>query len=669
MQESFRIHLPFPIVHVLVVLLTAAFSCAALADSPDNEPKPSWLGPMSMSFLDDDTLLIMQQDARRLDWFSLTEKKVLDSVTLPDEPHFMLVDSKNPSTAFVSAGRVNGAVYEIDLNSKKIVRTWGGIHSPWALAKTAQKLYVGRRFHNDVLIIDLNSGNVEEKTIPVVREPTTMVLSPDEKTLYVGNALTAGPANSVNVATSISQISLVDKREAARASGRGYASEQAGFEDTHVQSGTDLVGSVKEIPLVDGSNVIRGMAISQDGQWLLAVHNLSSHRTITTQLAGGWTSQNGLTIYNVTTGGAAATYLIDDSYLGAPNPWSVQFSPDGKLLAITVAGGREIQFFSVEALFKQVNRDTRNMSLLLPIYYDVGSFFNSAKRIRVPELVGPRALAMNDKYTVAAGYFSDNLAVFDRVNTPADDGDYKFPAKQFTSFQPRIVPLGPAPVLNAVRRGEILFHDGEASSESWHSCATCHPDARVDGMNWDLLNDGTGNHKSTKSMVLAHKTPPCMALGVRANAEAAVAAGFVHIHFMPRQQSDYNDVDEYLKALVPVPGPAIQPDGTLSESAKRGKRLFHSPKTGCASCHSGPYLTDLKMHDVGTEAHNDFGESEFDTPSLIEVHRTGPYLHDGRYTTLEDLLFKGLHGDLKGERLNQLTDQEKADLINYLLSL
>ena len=622
---------------VLAALLTA-FSCIAIADSSDSEPKPSWLGPMSISFLDDDTLLIMQQDAKRLDWFSLTERKVLDSVTLPDEPHFMLVDSKNPSKAFVSAGWVNGAVYEIDLNSKQIVRTWGGIHSPWALAKTTQKLYVGRRFHNDVLIIDLNSGNVEEKTIPVVREPTTMVLSPDEKTLYVGNALTAGPANSVNVATSISQISLEDK-------------------------------SVKEIPLVDGSNAIRGMAISQDGQWLLTVHNLSSHRTITTQLAGGWTSQNALTIYNVTTGGAAATYLIDDSYLGAPNPWSVQFSPDGKLLAITVAGGREIQFFSVEKLFKQVNRDTHNMTLLYPIYYDVGSFFNSAKRIRVPELIGPRALAMNDKYTVAAGYFSDNLAVFERVDTNVDDGDYKFPAKQFTSFESRIVPLGAAPVFNAVRRGEILFHDGEASSESWHSCATCHPDARVDGMNWDLLNDGTGNHKSTKSMVLAHKTPPCMALGVRANAEAAVAAGFVHIHFMPRQQSDYNDVDEYLKALAPVPGPAIQPDGTLSESAKRGKRLFHSPKTGCSSCHSGPYLTDLKMHDVGTEAHNDFGETEFDTPSLIEIHRTGPYLHDGRYTTLEDLLFKGLHGDLKGERLNQLTDQEKADLINYLLSL
>ncbi len=627
---------PIIIVRILAVLLTAAFSCAAVADSPNTEPKPSWLGPMSMRFLDD-TLLIMHQDARRLDWFSLTEQKVLDSVTLPDEPHFMLVDS-GTFKAFISVGWVNGAVYEIDLNSKKIVRTWGGIHSPWALAKTSQKLYVGHRFHNDVLIIDLNSGNVEQKTIPVVREPTTMVLSPDEKTLYVGNALTAGPANSVNVATSISQISLQDN-------------------------------SVKEIPLVDGSNVIRGMTISQDGQWLLAVHNLSSHRTITTQLAGGWTSQNGLTIYNVTTGGAAATYLIDDSYLGAPNPWSVEFSPDGKLLAITVAGGREIQFFSVEALFKQVNRDTRNMTLLQPIYYDVGSFFNSAKRIRVPELIGPRALAMNDKYTVAAGYFSDNLAVFDRVVNPATDGDYKFPAKQFTSFEPRIVPLSSAPVLNAVRRGEILFHDGEASSESWHSCATCHPDARVDGMNWDLLNDGTGNHKSTKSMVLAHKTPPCMALGVRANAEAAVAAGFVHIHFMPRQQSDYNDVDEYLKALVPVPGPAIQPDGTLSESAKRGKRLFHSPKTGCASCHSGPYLTDLKMHDVGTEAHNDFGESEFDTPSLIEIHRTGPYLHDGRYTTLEDLLFKGLHGDLKGERLNQLTDQEKADLINYLLSL
>ena len=43
-------------------------------------------------------------------------------------------------------------------------------------------------------------------------------------------------------------------------------------------------------------------------------------------------------------------------------------------------------------------------------------------------------------------------------------------------------------------------------------------------LNWDLLNDGVGNPKNTRSLLLAHKTPPAMFLGVRANAEAAVRA-------------------------------------------------------------------------------------------------------------------------------------------------
>ncbi|MHC4147198.1 MAG: cell surface protein, partial [Planctomycetota bacterium] len=83
--------------------------------------------------------------------------------------------------------------------------------------------------------------------------------------------------------------------------------------------------------------------------------------------------------------------------------------------------------------------------------------------------------------------------------------------------------------MTAERRGEMLFNDALLCFQSWQSCASCHPsDARVDALNWDLLNDGLGNPKNTKSLLLSHETPPAMITGIRENAEIAVRAGFRH---------------------------------------------------------------------------------------------------------------------------------------------
>src|SRR5204862_1447522 len=90
-----------------------------------------------------------------------------------------------------------------------------------------------------------------------------------------------------------------------------------------------------------------------------------------------------------------------------------------------------------------------------------------------------------------------------------------------------------------VRKGEKLFNDGLLSFQGWLSCASCHgPDGRVDGLNWDLLNDGIGNPKNTKSLLLAHRTPPAMSQGVREDAEEAVRAGIRHILFAERPDRD-----------------------------------------------------------------------------------------------------------------------------------
>lgn len=694
-----------------VLLLTRLFA----ADNPyqqryglDCGSSGAYLGPTDLEFLNPETLAVLERDGRRIDWVPIPASQTtnpitrLGSLTLPDKPHRMILATTNSGQRlFVSCGDENGQVVEVDAQKKAIVRRWTGIHSPSGLAysSTQDTLYIGRRFHNDVLEVNRAETSEQDalkaaRRFPVLREPDTILLTSDQTKLYVANFLPLAPSNGSNVASAISCISLDSS-------------------------------TTKSIQLPDGSNSIRGMALSPDGKYLFAVHTHANHRSITSQLAGGWTSRSGLSILETDKNRIVFTYLIDDYRIGAPNPWDVCISPDGKLLVFTVAGCREVDFIALDEFLPKYQRDTVGMGIGYSLAFGVGSVTQIAKRVQVPHLIGPRAVAMTNERTVVAGYFSDNLAIFNRL--PQDLGTENRPlqettetnrggaenankadseanksdsevnkagseadkagqasdnpssgllstvqsasaAEKITSYVPQVVYLDKPPVLDSSRRGEVLFHDSELSLENWHSCATCHPDARVDGMNWDLLNDGTGNHKNTKNMLLAHQTPPNMITGVRADGEAAVRAGFIHIHFNHLTEPEYQDADNYLKNLRPIPGPRIQPDGTLTDSAKRGKRLFHSRKTGCADCHNGPYYTDLKMHDVGTENDFDMGDREFDTPTLIEIHRTGPYLHDGRYTTLEQLLFEGYHGDPE-HRLESLTDQEKDDLIEFLLSL
>jgi len=185
-------------------------------------------------------------------------------------------------------------------------------------------------------------------------------------------------------------------------------------------------------------------------------------------------------------------------------------------------------------------------------------------------------------------------------------------------------------------------------------------------LNWDLLNDGAGNPKNTKTMLHAHRTPPAMATAVRPTAEAAVRSGIAQIEFASMDEDVATAIDAYLKALQPVPSPHLA-GGGLSERARRGRGLFFSDRIGCAKCHPAPLYTDLQMHDVGSQGPRD-RRSEFDTPALIEAWRTAPYLHDGRYTTIEELIVGGKHGAGEG-RVDQLSEREIDDLVEFVLSL
>lgn len=114
---------------------------------------------------------------------------------------------------------------------------------------------------------------------------------------------------------------------------------------------------------------------------------------------------------------------------------------------------------------------------------------------------------------------------------------------------------------------------------------------------------------------------------------------------------------------------AGQPNA-LTDQQLRGLHLFRT-KAGCANCHSGPLLSDQKFHNLGLHfygrAREDLGRYEvtgdpadvgaFRTPSLLNVNRTGPWMHNGLFPTLEGLIaFYNAGGARPRPRTEQATD-------------
>ncbi len=123
----------------------------------------------------------------------------------------------------------------------------------------------------------------------------------------------------------------------------------------------------------------------------------------------------------------------------------------------------------------------------------------------------------------------------------------------------------------------------------------------------------------------------------------------------------------------------------ISEQAKRGFDLFNG-KANCASCHSGWAFTDGSFHDIGVARGNDIGRGKlfpksiklryaFKTPTLRDVARRAPYMHDGSIETLNSVIDLydrgGIDRPSRADEIKPLglTSSEKSDLIAFLQTL
>jgi YVTN family beta-propeller protein len=473
---------------------------------------------------------------------------------------------------------------------------------------------------NDVSVVDVADGK-EVARVPVGRDPRFAALTPDGKRLLVANGLDG-------------TVSVVDTRARQVVETLPPSPGQGG-------AGGGVV-----------RRLLRQICVTPDGSWAAVAHGVPRDKVPTTQLRRGWLHTNGFSALNLGRAPAVVTFLLDRLNEGAANPYGAAFTHDGKRLLITHAGIHQLSIIELAAL--------RDLLASLPreqwprLADDLTTLPQRRVFRRVPAGgLGPRALAISpdDRRAYVVNYYSDTLSV---LRLP--EGDLE-----------RTISLGPETPLTPERQGEIAFHNGRLSFQGFLSCVSCHQEeATMDGLNWDLMNDGVGNPKNAKSLIGAFETPPSMWSQAREDLAAATAAGFRFQGYMPDPEVAANTV-AYLRSLRHAPSPYRQPDGSLIPAAQRGEAIFNRADVGCAACHPAPLYTHLKMLDVGT-GNGTEGQHEFDTPSLRECYRTAPYLHDGRAETFRDVLTKCNPDDRHG-RTSHLSEEELNDLIEYLKAL
>src|SRR6185295_15121425 len=127
---------------------------------------------------------------------------------------------------------------------------------------------------------------------------------------------------------------------------------------------------------------------------------------------------------------------------------------------------------------------------------------------------------------------------------------------------------------------------------------------------------------------------------------------------------------------------------SLNALEKTGLQLFRG-KGGCSACHIGPNFTDERFHNTGVAwsdgrladegrfavSGNTRDHGAFKTPTLREVARTAPYMHDGSLATLEDVVDFYSEGGRPNPSLDseirprRFSAEERRALVAFLRSL
>jgi cytochrome c peroxidase len=388
---------------------------------------------------------------------------------------------------------------------------------------------------------------------------------------------------------------------------------------------------------------LRGLAFTPQDEAVICAHVVRRDFPVTrTNIEEGWVIDSRLTRLALKAEVAPAVWqmALDIKGRAVGDPHGLAFAPTARWLALTASGTQELLLLDTQAIPWNAG--------------DPGDFLDPAlekdNRFRRISLGGrPMALAFRAHADVAviANYLLDAVQIVD------------VQAGKIV----RTIPLGSAKEPGPARQGEALFYDARRSHNQWFSCHTCHVDGHTCGLNFDTLNDDSyGTPKLTPSLHNVTRTGPWTWHGRQKDLGASIVKSLTTTMFGPKPTpSETTALLAFLETLAPPPNPHRQP----AVAVRRGEMLFND-KARCSRCHSPPYFTSPRLYDVQLEAEGS-PYKLWNPPSLLGLYDRGPYLHDGRAKTLDEVLQKHHTPDMLGGQ--KLTDAELSDLKAFLLSL
>jgi YVTN family beta-propeller protein len=383
--------------------------------------------------------------------------------------------------------------------------------------------------------------------------------------------------------------------------------------------------SVRSIP---GHN-IRGLALSPDGSRLLLTHQIlhaMAQSTFDDVHWGNLMTNNlrSLMLARVLNPRADLLRGSDLDYLGDAE----RGAGDPAGLAVTAEGTEVIALSGVNEIALR--------------------FKNKADWQRLAVGRGPTAVrtSLDGRTAFVANTFADSVSVVDVKAA-------KVRAE---------VSLGKKPEPGRDDLGEMLFHDARLSHDGWFSCHSCHTDGHTNGRLNDNLSDGSlGTPKRILSLLGTKDTGPWAWNGSMKTLEAQITQSIQSTMQGKKPSRDQvKALAAFLRTLPPPPSLDRLTGKVDREVVRRGRLVFQ--KQACATCHAPPAYTSARTYDVGLK--DEAGNRQFNPPSLRGISQGGPFFHDNRAASLEEVFTRYRH-QLKGK----LSKQELADLIGFLRSL
>ncbi|HKN86183.1 MAG TPA: cytochrome c peroxidase [Nitrospiraceae bacterium] len=289
---------------------------------------------------------------------------------------------------------------------------------------------------------------------------------------------------------------------------------------------------------------------------------------------------------------------------------------------------------------------------------------------------------------------------------------------------PAFVPMPPGNVnyVQKIELGKQLYFDGRLSKNNAISCAFCHNPGTgfADARQFSIGAFGTAGGRQAPTVYNTAFNPLQFWDG-RATSLEEQAIGPIHnpiemaethetvvpkIAKIPGYQKQFKAVFGHNVSLQGIADAIAAFERTIvsansafdkyvmgesnamDDSAVRGLQLFKG-KARCVLCHNGPNFTDNQFHNLGVPQEGllkeDVGrynvtrrerdKGAFKTPTLRSITETAPYMHDGVFKTLEDVIEFKDKGGQSNSHLSPLMQplglapEEKADLIAFLKAL